>query len=124
MRAAKTSSDPKVIASYYYDAITSLQGIPRCIRADKGTENGHVEQMQRFLHEECAQNSSCPLFIYGRSTANQRIESWWSILRKQNAQFWINFFEAMKDNLLFDGSFTDKALIQFCFMKNVQVSLL
>lgn len=122
LRTAKTNNDPKVIASYYYDTIATMQGFPRCIRADRGTENGHVEKMQQFLHEECAQDTSCPPFMYGRSTANQRIESWWGILRKHNTQFWINFFEAMRDNLLFEGSFMDKSLIQFCFMKNIQVS--
>lgn len=99
-----------------------MQGFPRCIRADRGTENGHVQNMQQFLHDECTRGAVYSPFIYDRSTANQRIESWWSILRKQNAQFWINFFEAMRDNALFNGSFIDKSLIQFCFMKNIQVS--
>lgn len=99
LRAAKTNNDPKVIASYYWDTIDSMQGFPKCIRADQGIENVHVEKMQRFLHDECTQGAFHPPFIYGRSTAIQRIESWWGILRKHHAQFWMIFFESMRDNL-------------------------
>lgn len=123
LRAAITNSDPKVVASYYYDAIESLQGFPRSIRADNGTENGHIEKMQQFLTEENVEEISFPPFLYGRSTGNQRIESWWSILRKHNAQYWMNFFQVMKDEGIFDGSFLDQNFIQFCFMKIIQVSL-
>lgn len=81
--------------------------------------------MQFSLKEEnCLQSYSCDPFIYGRSTANQRIESWWDILRKHCAQFWMNLFQDMKDNLMFDGNFLDKALIQFCFMNLIQVSII
>jgi len=46
---------------------------PKKIIADRGTENGHVAAMQTLL---VGPNS----FLYGRSTANQRIESWWGVL--------------------------------------------
>jgi hypothetical protein len=31
-------------------------------------------------------------FIVGKSIANQRIEAWWSTLRKECSQYWINVF--------------------------------
>ena len=40
-------------------------------------------------------------FLYGRSTANQRIESWWSQLFKSMTTRWIIFFKAMVANGLF-----------------------
>lgn len=113
------NNNPKVIASYYYEAITLLKGYPRTIRADCGTENGYVENMQRFLKEMTDSNS--PAFLYGRSTANQRIESWWSQLRNHNAQFWINLFEKLKADGYYDGLYLDKSVLQFCFMDLIQV---
>lgn len=78
--------------------------------------------MQVFLKQEnCPQSYDCAPFVYGRSTANQRIESWWGILRKHCAQFWMNLFQEMKDNFIFDGNFLDKALMQFCFINFIQV---
>lgn len=122
LEAYKSNSDPKVIASYYVNAIKIHDECPRLIRADHGTENGHVKQVQQFLRRNendsfAGENS----FVYGRSTSNQRIESWWGILRKQNAQFWMNIFEEIKDEDLFSGDFLDKCLIQFCFLNIIQV---
>ena len=122
LEAYRTNSDPKVIGSYYVNAIKIRNQCPRLIRADRGTENGHVRQIQHFLRSNAndsfaGENS----FMYGRSTSNQRIESWWGILRKQNAQFWMNLFEQIKDEGLFSGNFLDKSLIQFCFLNIIQV---
>ena len=109
----KTNNDPKVIAGYYMDVIDEKMGAPLKIRADCGTENGHVA-MQRLLVGEQP-------FLYGRSTANQRIESWWGILRRQCAQFWMDCLEELKDNGYFSGDLIDKSLVQFCFTALLQV---
>lgn len=99
-----------------------MGGCPERLRADRGTENGHVEGMQVFLRREhsdaFAGNKS---FLYGRSTANQRIESWWGILRKQSVQFWMNLFKTLQDDGHFSGDSLDKSLMQFCFLERVQV---
>jgi len=34
---------------------------------------------------------------YGKSTSNQRIEAWWSQLRKYKSQFWIELFSEIED---------------------------
>ena len=94
------------------------------VRADRGTENGQVQVLQRLMrsnHNDALAGRHS--FIYGKSIANQRIESWWSTLRKECSQFWMNLFSEMKDNGEFSGDFLDKNLIRFCFMKLVQVSL-
>jgi hypothetical protein len=124
LNAYNTSSDPRVIASYYIETVENVGGCPRIVRADKGTENGVVCEFQRFLR----QNGGDPFagersFIYGRSTCNQRIESWWSLLRKECTDFWISFFHTMKDEGHFDGDFLDQNLIIFCFMGLIQVSI-
>lgn len=121
LRAAETNNNPKVIGGYYIDTVKNLGGCPRCIRADMGTENVEVKAMQTFLKEQNRQNYQCPPFLVGKSPANQRIESWWSILRKYNVQFWLNLFNKIKDDTYFNGDFIDKSLIRFCFMELIQV---
>ena len=114
----RTSSNPRVIAGYYIEAVDQLVGCPSMVRGDMGTENGHVAGMQRFL---TGQQSS---FLYGKSTHNQRIESFWSILRKECSQFWMDTLRGLKDEGLFTGDFLDINLVQFCFSNLVQVSSL
>lgn len=122
LRASMTSSDPKVIANYYLNAVKTLGGCPVTIRSDCGTENGVVEGLQTtFCDLFRKENNHRPAHINGRSTANQRIESWWSILRKENAQYWINLFEFLRDEALFRGTYLDKSLIQYCFLEIIQV---
>jgi hypothetical protein len=102
-----TSSNPRVIAGYYMEVIGELMTCPHMVRGDMGTENGHVARMQFFLSQQDS-------FLYGKSMHNQRIESFWNILRKECAQFWMDE--------LFTGDFINTCLIQFCFMDLVQVS--
>ncbi|XP_034530357.1 uncharacterized protein LOC117805873 [Notolabrus celidotus] len=124
MEAYTTNSDPRVIAEYFIQCITPMGGCPERIRADHGTENGHVANMQMFLrrnHTDVFAGDKS--FLYGRSTGNQRIESWWGILRKQCVQFWMNLFKDLQENGHFSGDFLDKNLIQFCFLDLVQEEL-
>ena len=52
LKAGNNSNDPKIIASYYMESLVSLGGCPRMIRADMGTENGIVEELQNVLKLE------------------------------------------------------------------------
>ncbi|CAC5424873.1 unnamed protein product [Mytilus coruscus] len=49
VKVGKTSSDPKVIAKYFIEAIQNAGGYPDHMRGDMGTENGTVAAMQNFL---------------------------------------------------------------------------
>ena len=122
LKAYHTSSDPRVIAGYFTKAVLKSEGCPRRVRADRGTENGIVRDLQTFLrrnHQDGLADQKS--FVYGRSIANQRIEAWWNILRRQTAQFWMNIFAELKDNDQFNGEYLDKNLIQFCFLAMIQV---
>ena len=122
LRAYKTNNDPKVIAGYYLEAVCAKNGCPKVIRADRGTENGHVELMQRLLRRNHTdQFSADRSFLYGRSTSNQRIEFFWGIVRRQCLQFWIYVFASLSFEGFFCGDDIDKGLIQFCFTDLVQV---
>lgn len=95
LEAGKTNSDPHVIAGYFIRTILSKNGTPTYIRSDMGTENIIVAQMQLFLREKG--------YIYGTSQHNQRIDTWWGILRRKNAQFWMSLFADIKSDGYFSG---------------------
>ncbi len=92
------NNDPSVIAKYFLDCIWSIGGRLEIVRADKGTENGKVAAIQRFfrrngLDEHSAEKS----FKYGKSVSNQRIEAWWSTLKKRCSQWRMDHFKELTD---------------------------
>ncbi|XP_046579233.1 uncharacterized protein LOC124286835 [Haliotis rubra] len=123
LEAHKTSSDPRLIAGYFLQEVRRRKGCPTRIRADKGTENGHVRDMLSFLRRNDQDQYANNCFLVGSSNHNQRIEQWWGTLRKMNCQHWIDTFEILKGMDLFVGGFLDKSLIQFCFMDLIQSEL-
>ena len=52
---------------------------------------------------------------------NQRIEWMWGLVRRQGMQYWINFFQRLVDEDVFNGEYLDVNLVRFCFMDMVQV---
>ena len=124
LEANFTASDPKVVGGYFVSTVEKMGGCPEFIRADRGTENGVVEQLQNFLHETLNNGIALEHFRYGRSTANQRIESWWCFLRKQCTEFWISFFQELRREGLFNGDKLELELIRFVFMEIIQVMLI
>uniref|UniRef100_A0A8W8K035 Integrase core domain-containing protein n=1 Tax=Magallana gigas TaxID=29159 RepID=A0A8W8K035_MAGGI len=127
LEASTTNSDPKVIAYYFIQAVRRKKGVPKRIRTDMGTENTHVEQMQVFLRRNHQDElSGQKSFLYGKSTHYQRIEWFWGCLRKKVGQFWMDLFQNLSsdnESTSFCGTFLDKSLIQFCFIKLIQKDL-
>jgi hypothetical protein len=124
LNAYYTNSDPKIIGGYYLEVVESLGGCPRLVRGDAGTENIYVRDIQRFLRLDnddamAGYNS----YMEGRSTANQRIEYWWSFLRRECTDYWIRLFRRLLDQGDFSGTFLDVNLMQFCFMHVIQVGI-
>ena len=63
-------------------------------------------------------------FMYGRSTANQRIEAWWSSLRNQCSDWWIRYFKDLRDTGLFcDDDIIHRECLKFCYMELLQTEL-
>ena len=88
MNVYNTSSDSRVIGGYYIEAVESLGGCPTVMRADLGTENVRVKYFQRYLRRDGRDaRAGERSFLVGRSTANQRIEYWWSFLRRECTDF-------------------------------------
>ena len=74
---SSSSNNHKIIANYYLCCMKKLNLIPHVVRGDHGTENVNASVIQRFLRRKHTDSQSkYKIFIYGHSTANQRIESW------------------------------------------------
>ena len=122
LEASTSSSNPRLIANYFMRAVQMRNGCPIKVWADRGTENTYVKDLQIFLRRNNLDRfAGHRSFLTGKSTANQRIESWWGILRKECIQYWMNLFSSLKDDGMFTGYELDKSLIQFCFMGLIQV---
>lgn len=98
LEASVTNNDPSVIAEYYCDYIKQVSGAPRIVRADEGTENCNVAGIQCFFRRNGTDSfAGDKSFMYGRSVSNQRIEAWWSFLRKTDSDWWIKLFKDIRD---------------------------
>ena len=95
------------------------------MRADAGTENVSVAGIQRFLRSEWeGVFSGDKSFLYRKSVSNQRIEAWWSFLKKSNTSWWIDFSKDMIGESIFccHDPIHLKCL-RFCFMPLIQGEL-
>ena len=119
LNSSLSNNNPKIIANSYLCCIKKLNLIPRVVRGDRGTENLIVCGIQRFFRRNHTDSQSKEKsFIYGHSTANQRIESWWSQLFKSMTSWWITFFKDMVLNGLFDISLNlHLQCLRFCFFE-------
>lgn len=122
LKAYHNNSDPRLIAGYYMESIRETEGCPAVLRTDFGTENSIIKRIQQFLRRNGNDALAGPSsFMQGTSHHNQRIECWWSFLRKHCTQFWMNAFSYLREEGMFTGTYLDKALIQFCFLNLIQV---
>ncbi|KAJ8671866.1 hypothetical protein QAD02_003125 [Eretmocerus hayati] len=121
---ATTNNNLRVTARYFLEAVAEEEGVPTLVRCDDGTENVVIETLQTSLRDEHDDElSGDNSFIYGPSTHNQRIESYWGQLRKHSMNFYIEFFKSMKDEGLFRGTEEEKKCLQYCFGPLIQNDL-
>ena len=125
LRVANTNKHPGVISSYYTKALEQLSAAPRRVRADRGTENGTVCGIQRFLRRNHSDSfAGEKSFQYGKSVSNQRIESWWSFLKRHSLQNWINYFKDLREQGFYDDSNNVHVQsLKFCFYGIIQTEL-
>ena len=113
----RSNNDPRVVGKLYYNCITSLKFVPTILRTDRGTENGIMASAQCFLRRNHADSlSGDKAHRYGSSHTNQRMEAWWSLLRKSWSSWWINFFKDLIARGILDTSNTlHLECLWFCF---------
>lgn len=99
LEVGTSNNNPDIIAYYYLKTVKKLGVLPTIIRSDRGTENSRIELIQqamRFSHDDPLAGLNS--FIKGKSTANQRVESFWAQLRKRCCSFWMDYFKEMVDS--------------------------
>ena len=122
LRVGESNNNPKIICSYYLSCVKDLKLFPSCIRSDRGSENVVICGVQRYFMRQ--KNRTRPSFMYGSSVRNQRIESWWSLLKRSRSAWWINFFKDLCDEGSFDVSLSYHVeCIRFCFLGILQSEL-
>lgn len=125
LEVAETNNDPEVVAQYFLDTMKQVGGVPLIVRGDCGTENGNIALIQRYLRSEYDDEfAGEKSFMYGKSTSNQRIEAWWSIFKRINSSWWIQYFKDLRDSGAFnDSNVVHTECIRFCFMDIIQEEL-
>lgn len=105
LEVGPTNNNPKMIANYYLDTVASHGFVPRIVRADRGTENSSISFLQPFFRNDHSDSmAGVKSFMYGKSTANQRIERWWGYLKQQGISWWMNTLKDLRARGRFDTS--------------------
>lgn len=118
LKVATTNNNPLVIANFYLSFVKSHMIAPNILRMDKGTENIYLEDLQVFFTG--IPNS----FRYGASVHNQRIEAYWSRLKKFRFSWWKEFFQNMcRDGLYQSNLESHQEALVFCFLPVIQNEL-
>uniref|UniRef100_A0A1X7UFU3 Integrase core domain-containing protein n=2 Tax=Amphimedon queenslandica TaxID=400682 RepID=A0A1X7UFU3_AMPQE len=92
--ASSSNNNPKFIAHYYIQCVKENEGCPQLLRTDKGSENSNLAVIQPILrHFHTDSLSGKNSHRYGKSTTNQRVEAFWSQLRRSYSDWWMSFFK-------------------------------
>ena len=125
LEVVRSNNNPNVTASLFLDSIRETGGCPRILVSDRGTENGTAAAIQSTLRS----GSNDPLagmkaHRFCSSPANQRIEGWWSYLRKNRSSWWMDFFKGLVDEgTLLLGDHFHMECLWFCFARILQNDL-
>ncbi|KZO98724.1 hypothetical protein CALVIDRAFT_525741 [Calocera viscosa TUFC12733] len=89
-----TNSNPRLIASFYFEAATRLGGIPMLTWSDPGTENHGIANAQTTLRRQLDLSLQGMLqHEWMRGHSNIKPEIFWSKLRKQSSPGWEILFD-------------------------------
>lgn len=121
----RSNNDPLVIGQHFYESVKEIGGCPRLVRSDPGSENGTMAAIQCYLRADGEDDlAGEKAHRYGPSTSNQRIECFWSFLRRSRMSWWINFFKDLTDNGALNMANTmHKESLWFCFNHIIQSDL-
>jgi hypothetical protein len=105
LRVCESNKNPAYIADFYLNYLQEINGVPKLVCADLGTENCLVRDIQRVLRDADDDHlSGTASFRYVPSPHNIRIERFWSYLKKAHGIFWINLFQDLSDIIIVDFS--------------------
>ena len=118
LKVTRSNSNPRVTATFYINVLKELKLAPRAIISDCGTENVLIAAIQSKLFNDVNAHRYVP------STANIRIENWWSHNRKRYTGWLIEFFKEMVDNREVElGNRVQMELLWYIFSPLIQQDL-
>ena len=125
LKVCRTNNDPPITGQHFLNAVREYGGCPTILRTDNGTENVIMAAMQSYFRcngdDEYAGEKA---HRYGISPSNQRIECWWSYLRKNRSNWWINFFKDLVEaGHLSLSNQLQKECLWYCFHQLQQEDL-
>ena len=125
LHVQRSNKKPKIIAKYFYDYVRATGGCPVRLLTDRGTENGLIAAMQCYLRANGQDEFAGPkAHQYLSSPSNQRIECYWSSLRKLRSSWWIDFFaDLLQSGILDLSNEIHKEALWFCFADVLQKDL-
>ena len=97
---------------------------PQTVHSDKGKETDLIARCQlKFHHQKDPTILFQKAYIFGKSTRNIRIESWWGRLISSQTEPWKCHFELLKAKGFFDGSAIDKMALQYLYMDEIRAQI-
>ena len=111
------------IMKFYLKSVTCC-GFPQTVHSDKGKETDLMAGCQlRFHRQKDPTTLFQKAYIFGKSTRNIRIESWWGRLISSQTEPWKRHFELLKAKGFFDGSAIDKMALQYLYMDEIRAQI-
>ena len=118
LMVSTSNNDPLIIANFFLQCVKKYDFCPRLLRMDKGRENIYCEDLQVFF------TGDLDSYLYADSTRNQRIEAFWSRLKKFRTCWWIDFFKDMVNRCIYRPRLiTHQECLLFCFIPIIQGEL-
>ena len=115
LNITRSNNSPDNIARYYLDAVNELNGCPKTLVTDMGTENGLAASIQCYFRDNLEAHRYVP------SPRNQRIEAWWSFLSQNRSSWWRNHFKDMESEGALDcASEISMECLWYCFAELIQ----
>lgn len=118
LKVTRTNNNPLATAYFFMQTIREMECCPQMVQSDCGTENGIVAGIQSFLWQ------SEEAHRYGSSPSNQRIENWWSHMKKSFSSWVIDFFKCLvSEGTLIPGNHVHMECVWFVFSDFLQDEL-
>ncbi|XP_061181657.1 uncharacterized protein LOC133190185 [Saccostrea echinata] len=120
-----SNNNPAIVGQHFLNCVRRLQGCPTILQSDPGTENIIMGALQcLFRHEGKDMFTGIDSYRVVRSLFNQRIECWWSMMRRHQMEWWIHFFKDLEVFGAFQrGNLHHIYAIRFSFMPLLQHEL-
>ncbi|KAH8661805.1 hypothetical protein BGZ61DRAFT_368878, partial [Ilyonectria robusta] len=120
-----SSSTSRSVVAQYLDVLSQRKTMPNIIRSDRGQETILMAGAHYYLSKTRVRaREGIPqdvrfrdCWIYGKSTHNEKIESWWLRLSRGRAKFWREYFgEITALGHFSNDSLPDRIAMLYLFM--------